>query len=99
MVAEGSDDADHGSHPVSPRRSLAGVGAVAGGVIATGVVAAALVLPPASLSVELAMSRAGEQSALFAGSDTVALGVADTSTFGVGGLGERLRRGHEHRRL
>lgn len=84
VVAEGSDDADHGSHPVSPRRSLAGVGAVAGGVIATGVVAAALVLPPASLSVELAMSRAGEQSALFAGSDTVALGVADTSTFGVG---------------
>ncbi|PRB59153.1 MULTISPECIES: TIGR03943 family putative permease subunit [unclassified Microbacterium] len=84
VVAEGSDDADHGSHPASPRRSLAGVGAVAGGVIATGVVAAALVLPPASLSVELAMSRAGEQSALFAGSDTVALGVADTSTFGVG---------------
>lgn len=84
VVAEGSDDADHGSHPASPRRSLAGVGAVAGGVIATGVVAAALVLPPASLSVELAMSRAGEQIALFAGSDTVALGVADTSTFGVG---------------
>lgn len=84
VVAEGSDDADHGSHPASPRRSLASVGAVAGGVIATGVVAAALVLPPASLSVELAMSRAGEQSALFAGSDTVALGVADTSTFGVG---------------
>ena len=68
----------------SPRRTLAAVGAVTGGVVATGVVAAALVLPPASLSVELAMSRAGEQSALFAGSDTVALGVADTSTFGVG---------------
>ncbi len=30
------------------------------------------------------MSRAGEQSALFVGADTVALGVADTSTFGVG---------------
>ncbi|MFJ2504083.1 TIGR03943 family putative permease subunit [Microbacterium sp. NPDC087592] len=83
-VADAADDADHGSPTASPRRSLAGVGAVAGGVIATGVVAAALVLPPASLSVELAMSRAGEQSALFAGSDTVALGVADTSTFGVG---------------
>lgn len=66
------------------RRSLAGVGALAGGVVATGVVAAALVLPPASLSVELAMSRAGEEAALFAGADTVALGVADTSTFGVG---------------
>ncbi|MBT2496235.1 TIGR03943 family protein [Microbacterium sp. ISL-59] len=83
-VSDAADGADHGSPTASPRRSLAGVGAVAGGVIATGVVAAALVLPPASLSVELAMSRAGEQSALFAGSDTVALGVADTSTFGVG---------------
>jgi uncharacterized repeat protein (TIGR03943 family) len=82
-----SDATDHdepGSSPASPRRSLAGAGAVVGGVIASGVVVAALVLPPASLSVELAMSRAGEQSALFAGSDTVALGVADTSTFGVG---------------
>jgi uncharacterized repeat protein (TIGR03943 family) len=82
--ADAAGDAEHGSPSASPRRSLAGVGAVAGGVIATGVVAAALVLPPASLSVELAMSRAGEQSALFAGADTVALGVADTSTFGVG---------------
>ncbi|MFE7198122.1 TIGR03943 family putative permease subunit [Microbacterium oxydans] len=68
----------------SSRRTLAGVAAVTGGVIASGVVVAGLVLPPASLSVELAMSRAGEQSALFAGADTVALGVADTSTFGVG---------------
>jgi uncharacterized repeat protein (TIGR03943 family) len=83
-ASDPSDDADHGSTTASPRRTLAGVGAAAGGVIATGVVVAALMLPPASLSVELAMSRAGEQSALFAGADTVALGVADTSTFGVG---------------
>ena len=55
-----------------------------GGVVATGVVIAALVLPPASLSVELAMSRVGEQTALFAGADDVTLGVADTATFGVG---------------
>ena len=87
--AASSDPGDPASEgvdapPRAARPSLAGVGAVAGGVIATGVVAAALVLPPASLSVELAMSRAGEQTALFAGSDTVALGVADTSTFGVG---------------
>lgn len=68
----------------SSRRTLAGIAAVTGGVIASGVVVAGLVLPPASLSVELAMSRAGEQSTLFAGADTVALGVADTSTFGVG---------------
>ncbi|MFK3677519.1 TIGR03943 family putative permease subunit [Microbacterium sp. NPDC090218] len=83
-ASDAGDDADSGSSSASSRRSLAGVGAVAGGVIASGVVVAALVLPPASLSVELAMSRAGEQSALFAGADTVALGVADTSTFGVG---------------
>lgn len=79
-------DADAGEHaaPPTPRRTLALAGSVAGGVVATGVVVAGLVLPPASLSVELAMSRAGEQAALFAGADTVALGVADTSTFGVG---------------
>ncbi len=81
---EVSDETESGSSATPRRRSLAGVGAVTGGVIASGVVLAALVLPPASLSVELAMSRAGEQSALFAGSDSVALGVADTSTFGVG---------------
>ncbi|KJL22077.1 hypothetical protein RN51_01956 [Microbacterium oxydans] len=79
----GHDDAGRAAQ-ASSRRSLAGVAAVTGGVIASGVVVAGLVLPPASLSVELAMSRAGEQSALFAGADTVALGVADTSTFGVG---------------
>ncbi|MFJ6533034.1 TIGR03943 family putative permease subunit [Microbacterium sp. NPDC091662] len=80
----GHDGAGHDGSPASSRRTLAGVAAVAGGVIASGVVVAGLVLPPASLSVELAMSRAGEQSALFAGADSVALGVADTSTFGVG---------------
>ncbi|MGO4489019.1 DUF1980 domain-containing protein [Microbacterium sp. 2RAF4] len=82
-----SDPDDGDGRPATPsssRRTLAGVAAVTGGVIASGVVVAGLVLPPASLSVELAMSRAGEQSALFAGADTVALGVADTSTFGVG---------------
>jgi uncharacterized repeat protein (TIGR03943 family) len=80
----GSDHADaEGARP-SARRALATAGTVAGGVIASGVVVAALVLPPASLSVELAMSRAGEQTALFVGADDVTLGVADTSTFGVG---------------
>ncbi|WP_223622961.1 TIGR03943 family protein [Microbacterium sp. EST19A] len=84
-AVDAAADADHAPRSTaSPRKTLAMVGAVAGGVVATGVVAAALVLPPASLSVELAMSRAGEQSALFAGADNVALGVADTSTFGIG---------------
>ncbi|MHC9044466.1 TIGR03943 family putative permease subunit [Microbacterium saperdae] len=91
--AEGDHGHDHGeaadaesdaTPAVSRRRTLATVGAVTGGVVATGVVAAALVLPPASLSVELAMSRAGETTALFAGADTVSLGVADTTTFGIG---------------
>lgn len=83
-VDDADPDADPDTARVAGRRRLAGVGAVAGGVVASGVVIAALVLPPASLSVELAMSRAGEQTALFVGADTVALGVADTSTFGVG---------------
>ena len=91
--AEGDHGHDHGdiadaegevTPAVTRRRTLATVGAVTGGVVATGVVAAALVLPPASLSVELAISRAGESTALFAGADDVTLGVADTATFGVG---------------
>lgn len=86
---EGDHGHDHGdAHEAdveaSPRRSLALAGTVTGGVVASGVVIAALVLPPASLSVELAMSRVGEQTALFAGADDVTLGVADTATFGVG---------------
>lgn len=74
---------DHGHDHAAPG-ALATTATVTGGVIASGVVVAALVLPPASLSVELAMSRAGESSALFVGADDVTLGVADTSTFGVG---------------
>lgn len=86
---EGDHGHDHGdAHQAdaapTPRRTLAVAGTVTGGVIASGVVVAALVLPPASLSVELAMSRVGEQTALFAGADDVTLGVADTTTFGVG---------------
>lgn len=77
-------DAQGTDAEASPRRSLALAGTVTGGVVASGVVIAALVLPPASLSVELAMSRVGEQTALFAGADDVTLGVADTATFGVG---------------
>lgn len=86
---EGDHGHDHGDGSdadaaATPRRSLAVAGTVTGGVVASGVVIAALVLPPASLSVELAMSRVGEQTALFAGADDVTLGVADTATFGVG---------------
>lgn len=85
----GHGDSDRGrnkakARAASPRRTLATAGAVTGGVLASGVVVSALVLPPASLSVELALSRAGTQTALFAGADDVALGVADTATFGIG---------------
>lgn len=86
--AEEDHGHDHGdraeTEPRSPRRILAAVGTATAGAVASAVVVAALVLPPASLSVELAMSRAGEQTALFAGADNVTLGVADTATFGVG---------------
>ncbi|WP_309066074.1 TIGR03943 family putative permease subunit [Microbacterium sp.] len=75
----------HGTDAVASRRRTAAAAAtVSGGVIASGVVLAGLVLPPASLSAELAMSRAGETAALFAGAEDVSLGVADTTTFGVG---------------
>ncbi|UWF77472.1 MULTISPECIES: TIGR03943 family putative permease subunit [Microbacterium] len=74
---------EHGTD-AGARRTLATAAVISGGVIATGTVLAALVLPPASLSAELAMSRAGERTTLFAGADDVSLGIADTTTFGVG---------------
>lgn len=80
----GADAADASDAGASRRRVWGTAATVSGGVIASGVVLAALVLPPASLSAQLAMSRAGETTALFAGADDVTLGVADTTTFGVG---------------
>lgn len=70
----------------SPVRRAAGATAIAvGGVLSTAVVAGALLLPPASLSVELAMSRDPGGDVLFAGSDVVSLGAAtDTASFGIG---------------
>ncbi|WP_460802007.1 TIGR03943 family putative permease subunit [Microbacterium sp. GXF6406] len=94
-LAPGEEDDhghDHGSAQEGPDASAAGsakralglIGTVTAGVAASGVVIAALVLPPASLSVELAMSRADTGGVLFAGADTPTLGVADTTTFGIG---------------
>jgi uncharacterized repeat protein (TIGR03943 family) len=55
-----------------------------GGTIATAVVVGALVLPPASLSAELAMSRSTAGTPLFAGADVLALATSgDTSKFGI----------------
>lgn len=79
-------DHDHelGEDASPGRRGLKAAGTIAAGIVASVVAVAALVFPPASLSVELAMSRANDSGALFAGADTITLGVADTSTFGVG---------------
>lgn len=76
--------------PASPRagagakRVVRGAGVAIAGAAASVFVVAALILPPASLSVELAMSRDTGDGSLFAGSDNVVLGQADTSTFGIG---------------
>jgi uncharacterized repeat protein (TIGR03943 family) len=73
------DEHAHRSHPL-------GVAATAlGGVAASGVVVLTLVLPPASLSAELAMSRDVGATPLFGGADTVQLAsTGDTASFGVG---------------
>ncbi|KJL22775.1 hypothetical protein RL72_02166 [Microbacterium azadirachtae] len=82
----GHDHADEHAHPRPARRVVGVVAGATGGVIATGVVAGALLLPPASLSVDMAMQRAPMGNVLFAGADNVALGAnTDTSTFGIGG--------------
>ncbi len=87
------DHGDHEPHEGSagfgtlPRSTGAAMGSAAawvGGVAASTVAVAALVLPPATLSVELAMARDTGTAPLFAGADEVLLAAADTSTFGVG---------------
>lgn len=89
----GHDHGDAGDHdhdhavPVrsAPVRTMATGMVVAGGVLATGVVAAIVLVPPASLSVQLAMSRDTGAAPLFQGSDAVALAATgDTASFGVG---------------
>lgn len=74
------------THHGLPSRSPIGVVAtLTGGVLASGVVVATLVLPPASLSVDLALSRDVGAAPLFAGADAVSLTAsANTSEFGVG---------------
>ena len=65
--------------------SVGGVAAAAGGILATGIVAAIVLVPPATLSAELAMSRDTGTPPLFQGADTVALAATgDTGSFGIG---------------
>lgn len=77
--AHDHDHADAGGTRLAARLSLAGGG------LATLVVAAGLLTPPATLSAELAMSRDTGAPPLFAGADVVALATTgDTSAFGIG---------------
>lgn len=74
----------HEHPPARPQRAAA-VLSLAGGALATVVVATALLAPPAALSAELAMSRDTGAPPLFAGADTVALAATgDTASFGIG---------------
>ena len=78
---EHHDDHDHGAAP-----GFWGAAAtLTGGILATGVVAAIVLTPPATLSAELAMQRDTGTPPLFQGADTVALAATgDTADFGVG---------------
>lgn len=91
-VDAGRHRADQHEHtdPVDGRRPaashpLALIATATGGTLATAIVLVALVVPPASLSTELAAARGTTTPVLFAGADLVTLAAsADTSTFGVG---------------
>lgn len=83
---DGAHGHEHGGRRGSARRVWSAVAAVAGGVVATAVVAASVALPPRSLSVDLALDRDTGTAPLFAGADEVTFAASvDTSTFGVGG--------------
>ncbi|MDQ7877022.1 TIGR03943 family protein [Microbacterium sp. QXD-8] len=77
--------ADEPAHDHDARHPAAIAATVLGGIAASGVVVLTLVLPPASLSAELAMSRDVGATPLFGGADTVQLAsTGDTASFGVG---------------
>lgn len=78
-------DHDHHGHDHAPAGRWATVAAVTGGILATGVVAAIVLTPPATLSAQLAMQRDTGTPPLFQGADTIALAATgDTASFGVG---------------
>ncbi len=87
LGAEEDHGHDHGDeHGHDHRPSALGLAAtVSGGVVASVIAIATLVLPPASLSAELAMSRDVGAPPLFAGADVVDLATTgDTASFGIG---------------
>ncbi|WP_203580737.1 TIGR03943 family putative permease subunit [Microbacterium hibisci] len=86
------DDSDHDRHDAHEHHAhvfrshpVAVAATAVGGIAASGVVLLTLVLPPASLSAELAMSRDVGATPLFGGADTIQLAsTGDTASFGVG---------------
>jgi uncharacterized repeat protein (TIGR03943 family) len=85
------EDHGHDHDPSTGRetrhgRSRLGLAAsVAGGVVASGVIAAMVLVPPASLSAEIAATRDVGAAPLFGGTELVTLATqGDTSSFGVG---------------
>ncbi|WP_454115648.1 TIGR03943 family putative permease subunit [Microbacterium lacticum] len=76
---------DHGHDHGHARGFWGGAATLTGGILVTGVVAAIVLTPPATLSAELAMQRDTGTPPLFQGADTVALAATgDTASFGVG---------------
>lgn len=97
--AENDHGHDHGDHghdhdthephrePADTHRDhpLAAAASVTGGVVASGIVLSILLVPPASLSAEIAQTRDAGTAPLFAGSELVTLATrGDTAQFGVG---------------
>ena len=79
------DHADHDHGHGAPAGFWGAAATLTGGILATGVVAAIVLTPPATLSAELAMQRDTGTPPLFQGADTVALAsTGDTANFGVG---------------
>lgn len=90
LGAEQDHGHDHGGdhshdHAASASGRVGLAASVAGGVVASGVVVAALLVPPASLSAEVAASRDVGAAPLFGDTELVTLATrGDTSAFGVG---------------
>lgn len=84
--AHGASDHVGGTVDELPRRSPAAIAlTVVGGAIASVIAVAAVVLPPASLSAELALARSSGVLPQLASSATLALAsTGDTSEFGIG---------------
>lgn len=87
VLAEDHDhdppDHDHSHH--GDDRFVARLAVWTGGAVASAAVVASVVLPPASLSTELAMARDTGAPPLFGSVDAIVLSsTADTSSFGVG---------------